>query len=88
MIEKLKAWWETKLVEGERIFKSYSTYVVLAYSMVPQAWAALPDDAKEQVYATLPWVRGLEMWVYIASFAYSFWKARNKPQGIDLPKAT
>ncbi len=78
-IEKLKE-------DAKRIFLSYSTWVVVAFTAMPDMWAAMPDEYRQQVYELVPQLRGLEVWLWCASFAVSYWKARNAAQGIDQTK--
>lgn len=81
-----KAWWATKLLEGSRIFKSYSTYVVLAFSLAPDIWRSIPDDMKARIYVAFPQLQGWEAAIWAVSFAITFWKTRNAAQGIDIAK--
>lgn len=87
MNEAILQFWENRVAEAKRIFFSYSTYVVLFFTAVPEMWTVMPQEYKEAIYRVLPWVEGIEPAIWIAGFAISFWKTRNVAQGIDIAKA-
>lgn len=69
-----------------KVLKSYSTYVVLFFTSLPEMWNAIPVQYKEQLFLALPYLRGLEAYIYIATFALAFVKARAIQQSWSVPQ--
>lgn len=69
----------------KQLLRYYSTWVVIFFSGVPLMWQTMPDNLKQQLYVSAPWLQGMEVFIWIVSFLWVFTQARIKAQA-GLPE--